>query len=203
MDNLQELEKVIKDIDKIYKDICFKWNAIGKIYNQSKVLVKDVFNSIEYFQDVLNYVDFLNNKTYADWMQLSKNNSINRTRVKQINSIYYKTVKYAQKKVNGEVGTIPMNKCFNDLFGLRVISNYELKYEAVALFIKEKFPNLKCIDSSKGEYKAIHIYFKLDNMHYQWELQLWNKDDATNNYESHKKHKQEYTKWEKLFNTRR
>lgn len=103
MDNLQELEKVIKDIDKTYKDICFKWNAIGKIYNQSKVLVKDVFNSIEYFQDVLNYVEFLNNKTYADWMKLSENNSINRTSVKQINSIYYKTVKYAQKKVNGEV----------------------------------------------------------------------------------------------------
>lgn len=36
-------------------------------------------------------------------MKLSENNSTNRTRVKQINSIYYKTVKYAQNKVNGEV----------------------------------------------------------------------------------------------------
>lgn len=65
------------------------------VYNKSK--------NNRIFSRCLNYVEFLNNKTYADWMKLSENNSINCTRVKQINSIYYKTVKYAQNKVNGEV----------------------------------------------------------------------------------------------------
>ena len=70
--------------------------------------------------------------------------------------------------------------------------------EAIALqrFIA-KYPNLKVIDSSKGEYKATHIYFRDGNYNFQWELQIWNKCDEATNIESHRKYKQEYVKWEK------
>ena len=59
-----------------------------------------------------------------------------------------------------------------------------------------KYKKLKCIDSTKNDYKAVHIYFKKDNYAFQWELQIWNKIDATNNIISHEKYKQDYVKWE-------
>lgn len=40
------------------------------------------------------------------------------------------------------------------------------------------------------------VYFKEDNFSFQWELQVWNKEDEENNINSHKKYKQDYTKWE-------
>lgn len=64
-------------------------------------------------------------------------------------------------------------------------------------FINMRHENLKCIDSSKKEYKATHIYFKQDNFNFQWELQIWNKIDEVNNIISHEKYKQDYAKWER------
>ena len=78
-------------------------------------------------------------------------------------------------------------------------------YEEINDFIKKEFPFCKCINATRanGDYNAVHIYFKQDNMHYQWELQLWFKGDEEKNHLSHKKHKQEYTLWEKLFKNRK
>lgn len=57
---------------------------------------------------------------------------------------------------------------------------------------------LKCIDSTKGEYVAIHIYFgNDDNTKFQWELQVWDEKHEISNLDSHACHKQGYTKWEK------
>lgn len=54
----------------------------------------------------------------------------------------------------------------------------------------------RCIDSSKGDYKAVHIYFKESNQAFPWELQIWNKCDVERNFASHKEYKQAYTIWE-------
>ena len=59
-----------------------------------------------------------------------------------------------------------------------------------------KYSDLKCINSSKDEYNATHIYFKKDNYTFQWELQVWNKVDEANNINSHERYKQDYVKWE-------
>lgn len=53
------------------------------------------------------------------------------------------------------------------------------------------------LDSSKQDYRAIHLYFKKDNYSFPWELQIWNECDSERNLISHKKYKQEYTAWEK------
>ena len=82
-------------------------------------------------------------------------------------------------------------------FGIRIITNEELSINQIINFVHSKYPNLKVIDSSKGEYKATHIYFRDGNYNFQWELQIWNKCDELNNIESHRKYKQEYVKWEK------
>ncbi len=82
-------------------------------------------------------------------------------------------------------------------FGIRIILNEELSINEIIEFVHSKYPNLKVIDSSKGEYKATHIYFRDGNYNFQWELQIWNKCDEATNIESHRKYKQEYVKWEK------
>lgn len=59
------------------------------------------------------------------------------------------------------------------------------------------YPNLKCINSTKGKYVATHIYFgNDDNTKFQWELQLWSKENLESNLLSHAKYKQDYIKWE-------
>ena len=71
-------------------------------------------------------------------------------------------------------------------------------YDEIEKVIKKEFPNLKCIIAFREKYKAIHVYFgNDDNMKFQWELQIWNKEDEHVNLVSHAKHKQGYTKWEK------
>ena len=97
---------------------------------------------------------------------------------------------------NHENGKIPINKCFNDLLGIRIICNKQLTYEEILKLVDMKYSDLKCIDSSKYEYKATHIYFKKDNNTFQWELQVWNKVDEANNINSHERYKQNYVKWE-------
>ncbi len=63
--------------------------------------------------------------------------------------------------------------------------------------ICEKYPALKCIEANRNKYRATHIYFRdNDNTKFQWELQIWNFNNVENNYDSHEKYKQEYTKWE-------
>lgn len=72
----------------------------------------------------------------------------------QKNSIEFKIENYIK---NHEDGKIPINKCFNDLFGIRIICNEELPFDKVRKLVSTKYSNLKCIDSSKNEYKATHI----------------------------------------------
>lgn len=62
-----------------------------------------------------------------------------------------------------EAGNIPINKCINDIYGIRMITKEALQYPEIKEKIEHRYKNLKCIDSSKGDYKAIHIYFKKDN----------------------------------------
>lgn len=65
-------------------------------------------------------------------------------------------------------------------------------------YIKNNFPDLKVINSSKGYYKAVHVYFgKGNNYLFQWELQVWLERDQISNLLSHHKYKQDYVKWEK------
>lgn len=50
------------------------------------------------------------------------------TRIKAPNSIEYKIEKYV---LNHEDGNIPINKCLNDLFGLRVILAEDVSHKEI------------------------------------------------------------------------
>ena len=171
--------------DKLYKKINF-----------NKILVKDIYNEKDVFETILNYRAFLNEKNIEFVENIQKFNTENITisaRVKAINSIEYKIKNYVKNHENGE---IPIKKCINDLFGVRIICNEKMEYNFISEFVGSNYPKLKCINSSKKEYVATHIYFRENNNSFPWELQIWSKDCEKSNIRSHALYKQDYTKWE-------
>lgn len=196
---LEELEKLLDFIQKEYIELNQKWEAT-EYY--SKINLKDnlVCNLLEdklILNMIVSYREFINENNIQllmDFKQFNTDNAKINMRVKTKNSIEYKIKNYTLYHAEGKV---PINKCFNDLFGMRIIFNKDITYSQIlSLTNKEKYKKLKCIDSSKGEYKATHIYFKKDKYSFPWELQVWNKKDEENNIISHEKYKQDYVKWE-------
>ena len=191
-----ELKALIDYIQSVYDQITNIWQeqTICKI-NLKKSQVKDIDGKI--YSTINEYVKLLNKQSSIIFIQLPSICSSQVTaRVKAQNSIELKIQNY--KTAKHEFGKVPINKCFNDLFGVRIILKNPLTYDEITAFIKRTYNDkYKCIDSSKLEYKATHLYFKQGNTNFQWELQIWNECDRENNLKSHKKYKQEYTTWEK------
>lgn len=69
-----------------------------------------------------------------------------------------------------------MNKCFNDLLGIRIIvDNYET-------ILNQDLSAFKVADMSKGKakddgYRGIHLYYQKSNLHYPIEIQINTKRD--------------------------
>ncbi len=196
---LDDLEKLIKFIQTEYIEFNKKWqnsDYYTKI-NLKNNLILDLTENEEILNAVFNYREFINENNIQllmDFKQFNTENAKVNIRTKAKNSIEYKIKNYIENHENGKV---PINKCLNDLFGIRIICTEKIEKDQIAELIKFKFKNLKYIDSSKKNYKATHIYFRQGNFNFQWELQIWNKEDEINNINSHEKYKQDYIKWEK------
>ncbi|MFY0761014.1 hypothetical protein AB1K32_19530 [Metabacillus dongyingensis] len=104
-----------------------------------------------------------------------------------------------------EVGQIDLIKCLNDLLGFRItldlFDHNSEAYKDLCDKVNEIYAKRIAIrDSSKAEYRAIHIYFYGEsNRYFPWELQIWRSDQAHTNDKSHKVHKQAYTKWAEIY----
>lgn len=195
---MDELKKLILFIQLKYEEISEEWTKNDKYFplNMKKFRVEDIYKYESLLLYVMNYRNFINERAVEliNSIQTLDDKNIVRCRVKNLNSIQYKIENYEK---NHENGKIPIKKCLNDLFGIRMIFEEEINYDIINKYIKENFPKLKCIPSIKGEYEAVHIYFgNNNNTRFQWELQLWDKKHEKSNYSSHAKHKQGYTKWE-------
>ena len=193
-----ELEKLINFIIKKYDEINLEWEK-NENYNQlnmKKIQVADVYIDKEKLNYIFNYRNFINDKfpyIFSELQQIGFLSNVT-SRVKALNSIQYKIENY---KLNHEDGKIPLKKCLNDLLGFRIVLLNDIDYNSVKSYIKDIFPSLKCIKSTKKEYDAVHIYFgNENNKKFQWELQLWNKSKEKTNLKSHAEYKQDYTKWE-------
>lgn len=195
---IEELEKLIEFIQKEYNELTNKWENseyYSKV-NWKNTLVCNILEDKELLDTIISYRDFINENIIPllmDFKQFNTDAAKVNIRAKAKNSIEYKIENYIKNHENGEV---PINKCFNDLFGIRIICSNKIENEQIMQLINTKYKNLKCIDSSKKEYRAIHVYFKKDNFTFQWELQVWNKVDEINNIRSHEKYKQDYVRWE-------
>lgn len=195
---LEELDKLINFIQTEYIQLTNKWEK-SDYYTKVNLKTNQVCDLLEnklILDTIVNYREFINQNNIQLLMDFKKFNSANATvniRTKAKNSIEFKIENYIKNHENGKV---PISKCFNDLFGIRIICSEELPFDEVLELINTKYNNLKCIDSTKNDYKATHIYFKKDNYAFQWELQVWNKIDEVNNIISHEKYKQDYVRWE-------
>lgn len=109
-------------------------------------------------------------------------------RVKNLNSIYCKINRDNEK----HEGKIPIYKCLNDLLGIRLIIDDSFDYDKLMKFIKEAFINCRFLDASKNGYIANHLYIKVDNFSFPFEIQFWKKENAIKNKELHKIYKQSY-----------
>lgn len=198
-DVLYELGDLIEHIHSQYTDFTNEWLYKLPIkFNLKKMRVDDIEVNGLIYKHILEYVRMLNEKSAEIVLEISGVSSQKVTsRVKTQNSIEYKINNY--KTEQHEYGKIPINKCLNDLFGLRIVTKTPVSFDEVFSFVGEKYNGkYKCIDSSKLEYKATHIYFKNGNCFFPWELQIWNENDVESNFASHKKYKQEYTNWENV-----
>lgn len=198
---LEELGNLINFIQTEYTEFNEKWQ--NSIYytkvNLKKNEIRDLQKNEKIMEAIINYREFINRNNVQlsiDFQKFNSQKAQISIRVKALNSIEQK-IKYFMEKE--EVGKVQINKCFNDLFGIRMVCTEELTYEQILEYINDNYKNLKCIDSTKKneEYFATHIYFKKDNFNFQWELQIWNKSNEVDNKNAHEKYKQGYIKWEK------
>lgn len=209
---LSHLSDLIEDIDKMHQHISCLWfshyeNQIGQSFNLKSNKVADILKNELLRETIMKYNQFLNDNSLSGLFE-----SLNIpgfeicSRVKTPNSIDYKIQKY-QESSHG-FGHVSINKCLNDLYGVRVIADTTCSFDKIQSFVNDKYGHLKCIDSSKPaqdpahpeiKYIATHIYYRgnpSNNMCFPWELQIWYEKDAKNNDISHSKYKQDYTIWE-------
>lgn len=192
-----DLGRLISAIQTNYDRICDIWaEKAEKPINLKKKLVVNAREDSEILNTIWRYRSLINDELIGIIFNLHTipyTNSSVTSRVKAQNSIEFKLENYF---INHEGGRIPLKKCMNDLLGIRIVIDGEFTHEEIKQYMDEKFPNYKCIDSSKLSYVATHVYFEKGNSFFPWELQIWKKKDEKNNFISHKEYKQEYTKWE-------
>lgn len=168
-------------------------------FNQKNITVAKLKENGSYYKDIMEYHAFLNTKNLSLYKELEKflkkGISVS-SRVKNHNSILSKIERYGQQF--GE-SSVPLNKCLNDLYGARIIvpdELYDTIVETLQQMAEDNSNMLKSRNADKDDYKAHHLNIKYNNTSYPWEVQVWKKYDEENNYISHSKYKQEYTKWE-------
>ncbi len=196
---MEELKTLILRILKENKEINDAWKQSKnyKPLNMDKKLVSDLYNNPMLLSIAFDYRDLIL-KTVDNPSIMFSDQSFESdisSRLKNVNSIQFKIEDYYKNHQNGK---IPINKCLNDIMGIRIILKEEMTLENIIGYLKKEFPELKVINSSKKDYKAVHVYFgKGNNYLFRWELQIWLKKDEINNLLSHHKYKQDYIKWEK------
>lgn len=196
----EDLEKLIDLIVIEYNKQYEEWKQ-SEFYipiNQKQKRVEDIEKDDSIFKAIINYRKFINEKhiELSEKFNKLKLDSDVTSRVKIRNSIENKAKRYMLEK--HAFGKISLNKCFNDLYGIRITLKQDMNYEDIKKNIEIRYEKkLKCMDSSNGNYVATHIYFKNGNESFQWELQIWDKKHEKTNLISHEQYKQNYTKWEK------
>lgn len=128
-----------------------------------------------------------------------------RTRVKQKDSIVNKLIHYRNKDIPQGKGCIPINKCLNDIFGLRIIfddlDHNDINFLKDIELIKDAY-DLRIVHKVEEGYIATHLYFKnRSNFNFPWELQIWSNKHVSSNEVAHKEHKdkRKYTEWPDVY----
>lgn len=157
---LEEIEELIKFIQIEYGKITNNWEH-STYYEKINLKNNQVYEVIEnklILDTIIKYREFISENNIDLMMDFKKFNSNNATvnsRTKAKNSIEFKIKNYIDNHENGKV---PINKCFNDLFGIRTICNTDISFDEIFNLIDTKYDNLKCIDSSIKKNIKLHMY---------------------------------------------
>lgn len=139
---------------------------LGKLSYESK-LGKSLKNTLRKFdkQEIIN--ELLDIKEFYESSELLKSVQFS-YRVKSVQSCILKYNKYYP---NTEV-----NKCYNDILGIRIIvSDYdEILINNMDVFRVADMRNGKVNDDG---YRGVHLYYQKSNRHYPIEIQVNSKDD--------------------------
>ena len=192
------LDQLIDKLLPLYNTINESWGKMDSFnsINLKKKSIADIQKEQKIWNSILQYRKFMAAHQLDVLQEISSLQSdVSRisVRIKQLNSIEYKIYRYNVGELRGKV---PINKCLNDLFGMRIIMDDSFTHDDLKEHIEESYPDMKLTDASKKEYVASHLYIKPSNQLFPWELQIWKKEDERNNLESHKLYKQDYTSWE-------
>lgn len=159
----------------------FKFFIAVEIYRQKLKRIAVIFDEKKWNDDKIQVLNF-------------------ESRIKNISSIFAKI--YYYNNVKEEKGKICINKCLNDLYGLRIsvpFFTFKKLNKFINAFIAENNLDWKYYNATKNGYRAMHLYIYNNNKEIRWEIQFWLRRDYTNNRLAHAKYKQAYITWEKEF----
>ncbi|MDK6805117.1 hypothetical protein [Aerococcus sp. UMB7834] len=199
---IQQIENLIyefKGLQDLFYNDWLKYAEDLRINFKSKQInhiVERDNESISFFEYIGIYYNTLSELNFSSAMIRFNENYSSlclSMRIKTMASIQDKIDRYYR---SNHQGRIPINKCLNDLFGIRIFTSLDLisssSFKLLCEDLKEKKIISRYYVRKDGNYRAIHIYIKPNNYGLPWELQIWFEDDKERNYLSHSQHKQDY-----------
>ncbi|HBG7745393.1 TPA: hypothetical protein KRE80_000856 [Clostridioides difficile] len=119
------------------------------------------FNKDDIFKEIRNISRYLNTRKIDFKFPVSY-------RIKSYHSCLIKYDKYYPN--------MELNKCFNDLLGIRIIvdSYYELFEQDLSSF---RLADMRTEKANDDGYRGVHLYYQKSNFHYPIELQINTKVD--------------------------
>jgi len=195
-----EICELVDDIFSMHSEITERWceyrerEGIVK-FNQKSTKISDLSGKQESMDAIIRYANFLSGIQSIRGFDCRKEGIVINSRVKNINSIQEKYDDYLH--YHPEKGKIQVNKCFNDLFGVRMIIDCDdLLTDSIKDMLGDYGNAVEVHDKNSNRYVATHLYFKKNNYEFKWELQIWKSMDERTNQESHKTHRYKYKGWE-------
>ena len=125
---------LIKYIGDLHQKISSDWEAYATSNNIEQANLKkkqvcDIPNERPIFEEIEGYRTFLNNIDFNKlFVPYNQPDFETKSRVKMANSIEDKINRYNGFEHQGKVA---INKCFNDLYGIRVIINAKTTHEEI------------------------------------------------------------------------
>lgn len=199
---LKVIEELILDINELHikfhssdhyqlnHHINFSSKQMNHLYIENK-LYNDFFNYVREYKIALSR--FMISEEVENFTD-DYSHLFLRMRIKEWSSLEEKIKRHNNGPTEGKV---PIQKCINDVLGIRIISDKDYRNHKDFKQMCEKLKKDKVIfryyPRNDDGYYGIHLYFKgKSNLYLPWELQIWYDEHEESNYQSHLQHKQGY-----------
>jgi len=197
VDNVATIEQVITQFHQLYlkftDDFYTTDTTLIPTQNLKKLRIEDAYQS-EYF---------MANLLPAYLTAITLNIGLNNPQLTTLQSAYdfqYRPKLIAtilEKLVHNQNQGKYVAKILNDLFGARLILPQLFEdRESIDILLsnlQRRGIISRFYTRIDGHYWGIHCYFQDKNSHFPWELQLWDSDHKSMNYQEHIRHDRERT----------